>query len=83
MRIAGPEFRIPETPQREIILSNLNSKIKKEKLQPAKKSEMVMKLLGSLTPSYNSRLISKNRFDSSIRRENSVNRSSVLKAEKS
>ena len=80
MRIAGPEFRIPDTPQREIILSSLNSKISKDKMQPPKKSEMVMKILGSFTPSLNSRLISKNRFNSSLRREDSVNRSSVLKA---
>jgi hypothetical protein len=75
LRIAGPEFRIPDTPQREVILSNLNSKITKDKLQPSKKSEYVMKILGSLTPSLNSRLLSKNRFNSSIRRAaDSVNR---------
>jgi hypothetical protein len=80
MRIAGPEFKMPETPQREIILNNLNSKMNKDKLQPSKKSELVMKLLGSLTPSFNSRLVSKNRLYSSVRRNDSVNRSNVLKA---
>jgi hypothetical protein len=52
MRIAGPEFKIPDTPQREILLNSLNHKIKKEKLQTNKKSEHVMKILGSLTPSW-------------------------------
>ena len=55
VRISGSEFRIPETPKREAILHSLNSKMHKEKMQGPKKSEQVMKLLGSLTPSVQSR----------------------------
>ena len=29
MRISGPEFKIPDTPQREQLLSEMNNKIKK------------------------------------------------------
>lgn len=71
MRIAGPQFRIPQTPERETLLHSINSKIKKQKLQPAKKSEYAMKILGSLTPGLNS---SRKRLVSSMRRTDSVKR---------
>jgi hypothetical protein len=71
MRIAGPEFRIPETPERETLLNSINSKIKKQKTLPHKKSEHAMKILGSLTPGFNS---SRNRVLSSLRRADSVKR---------
>lgn len=75
MRIAGPEFRIPETPERETLLYSINSKIKKDKAQAVKKSEHAMKILGSLTPSLN---FSRNRMISSMRRHESVKRESKL-----
>lgn len=49
----------------------MNSKIKKEKKESGKKSDLAMKILGSLTPSYNS---SRQRIQSSIRRVDSIKR---------
>ena len=73
MRIAGNDFVIPQTPQREMLLHKMNHKIKKEKNQTGKKSELAKKILGSLTPglnsSYKRAASSVRRVDSSVRRE--------------
>ena len=73
MRISGRDFQIPDTPQRQQLLHQMNSKIKKDKAQPAKKSEYAMKILGSLTPSYNLNS-SRKRIASSLRQVESVKR---------
>ena len=70
MRLSGPKFQIPDTPQREQLLNEMNSKIKSQK-NNTKKSEHALKILGSLTPSCNS---SRQRMISSIRRIDSVKR---------
>ena len=69
IRIAGDEFRIPETPKREAILHSLNSKLRREKMEGPKKSEQVMKLLGSLTPVARSRHRMSSVRRDSVRRE--------------
>ena len=54
-----------------MLLYEMNNKIKKNKKDVGKKSELTMKILGSLTPGLNS---SRQRIASSMRRVDSVRR---------
>lgn len=68
LRLNSSEYRIPETPKRDQVLEELNSKITKEKLiKKNKKDELKMKILSSVRGGSSYRKVSVQRYDSAKR----------------
>ena len=65
-----PEYQIPTTPKRDLVLEQLNYKInQKKKEDKARKQSTVMRLLGSCTPGSN---LSKRKASSVVRKDDSL-----------